>query len=186
MDNQVKVRGFRVEPGEVEAALVQHPAVIDAVVVARGEQPADRHLVAYVAVGNNEASLQPADLRPFLSERLPEYLIPSAFVLVEALPKTPAGKLDRRHLPEPSRTGRTGSQFVAPRTQAERTIAGIWQDVLEVDEVGRHENFFDLGGHSLLVVRVHERLQKLFDEPIAIVDLFRYPTVGALAEHLRR
>ncbi len=182
LDDQVKIRGFRIEPGEVEVALLQHPSVKEAVVVPRESAPGERILVAYVVTGE---SVGPVALRNHLRERLPDHLLPSAFVTLDRLPLNAHGKIDRRALPDPER-GRAELETVyeAPRTEAERTIAGIWRDVLQVDEVGVNDNFFDLGGHSILMIQAHSRLQNVFDNKIPLVELFQYPTVSALAVRL--
>ncbi|MFL5538967.1 MAG: non-ribosomal peptide synthetase, partial [Longimicrobiaceae bacterium] len=177
-DCQVKVRGFRIEPGEIEAVLRQAPGVRDCAVVAREDVPGDRRLVAYV-VGDAEAEA----LRDRLRQSLPKYMVPSAFVALQALPLTPNGKLDRRALPAPERASGETS-YVAPRRPLEAVLAEIWAEVLGCARVGVKENFFDLGGHSLLLVKVQARLCETLDRKIPIVDLFRFPTVAALAEHL--
>lgn len=124
-------------------------------------------------------------LRAFLKEKLPAYMIPSAFVALDALPLTPGGKVDRRALPSPSQLRpEPDAAYVAPRTELERTIAQIWQETLRVERVGMHDNFFDLGGHSLLLVQVHSRLCELFSPNLAIIELFEHPTVSALAKHI--
>jgi amino acid adenylation domain-containing protein len=181
LDDQVKIRGFRIEPGEVEVALLQHPSVKEAVVVPRESVPGERILVAYVVASE---SVGPVALRDHLRERLPDHLLPSAFVTLDRLPLNAHGKIDRRALPEPER-GRPELEtvFEAPRTEAERVIAGIWRDLLQVD-VGVHDNFFDLGGHSILLIQTHSRLQKVFENKIPLVELFKYPTVSALALRL--
>jgi amino acid adenylation domain-containing protein len=178
IDFQVKVRGFRIEPGEIETALRQAPGVADCAVVAREDETGDRRLVAYV-VGEAEAGA----LRAHLRRSLPEYMVPSAFVPLEALPLTPNGKLDRKALPAPELAS-PDKAYVAPRRPLEAALAGIWAEVLGVERVGVKENFFDLGGHSLLLMQVQARLSETLDRKIPIVDLFRFPTVAALAEHL--
>ncbi|HEX2092533.1 MAG TPA: phosphopantetheine-binding protein, partial [Longimicrobiaceae bacterium] len=178
LDEQVKVRGFRIEPGEIEARLAEHAGVREAVVLVREDAPGDRRLVAYV-VGGVEADA----LREHLRRSLPEYMVPAAFVVLEALPLTPNGKLDRKALPAPELVS-AGASYVAPRRPLEAALAGIWAEVLGRVRVGVKENFFDLGGHSLLLVKVQARLRETLDREIPIVDLFRFPTVAALAEHL--
>ncbi|HEX2188928.1 MAG TPA: amino acid adenylation domain-containing protein, partial [Longimicrobiaceae bacterium] len=155
-DFQVKVRGFRIEPGEIEAALLEHPALVDAVVVAREGGAGERRLVGYV-VPEAAAEVTAAALRAHLKERLPEYMVPSAVVVLERLPLTANGKVDRRALPEPEPA--TGEGYVAPRTPAEELVAGIWAEVLKVERVGATDDFFALGGHSLLATRVVSRLR---------------------------
>jgi amino acid adenylation domain-containing protein len=177
VDGQVKVRGFRIEPGEIEAALRRHPGVADCVVVAREDAPGDRRLVAYV-VGAADVDA----LRERLREELPEYMVPAAFVALEALPVTPNGKLDRRALPAPEQTSRDVSAAL-PRNALEEKVAEVWRSVLGVAEIGVHDNFFDLGGNSLLLSRVFGRLREVRGD-LRVVDLFRHTTVEALAGHL--
>jgi len=184
IDGQVKIRGFRVEPGEVEVALGGAPGVREVAVVPRQDARGDRQLVAYV-VGHPDGTPSIGALRHYAQERLPDYMVPGAFVLVPGLPLTANGKIDRRALPEAA-VGRPGEEarHVAPQTDVERAIAGIWQEVLRVERVGLYDNFFDLGGHSLLLVRVLDRLRQALPAEPTMLDLFRYPTVAALARHL--
>ncbi|HVS00275.1 MAG TPA: non-ribosomal peptide synthetase, partial [Thermoanaerobaculia bacterium] len=184
-DAQVKVRGFRIEPGEVEAALALYPGVDEAVVTARPGPAGDLRLVAYVASAAGAAG-GAGELRAYLEELLPAYMVPSSFVTLAALPRTPNGKLDRRALPSPeSLQARPERQHVEPRGDLERTLCEVWQEVLGVPEVGIHDHFFaDLGGSSLLMVRVAAKLHEILDPRISVVELFRFPTVGALALHL--
>ena len=185
-DQQVKIRGFRIEPGEIEAALGRLPGVREAVVIARqdGPEAADRRLVAYVVPDPASPPAVEA-LREALRGRLPAYMVPGAFVLLEKLPLTPNRKVDRRALPAPEAPG-AGAGFVEPGSDLERTIAEVWREVLGVERVGVQHNFFDLGGHSLLLVRLHVRLQEALGRDLALVDLFNYPNIRALAEHLGR
>jgi acyl-coenzyme A synthetase/AMP-(fatty) acid ligase len=184
-DRQLKIRGYRIEPGEIEAALRLHPAVQGAVVDARG--PADaRRLIAWI-VPREGAAPESAELRAFLRGRLPDPLVPAAFATLTELPLTPSGKVDRRALTEPleARSGYLeGVAWAEPQSALERTIAGIYGDLLRVARVGLHDNFFDLGGHSLLIVRAHQKLKEALGREIPVVDLFRFPTVAALARHL--
>jgi amino acid adenylation domain-containing protein len=183
IDHQVKVRGFRIELGEIEAALSRHPAVAQAVVTARREGEESR-LVAYV-VPAGEAP--PAGgLREHLRRSLPEYMLPSAFVVLGALPLNPSGKVDRKALPAPEGTREAASAavYADPGNELERTLAGVWREVLKVDRVGVDDNFFDLGGHSLLAAQVHARLAGLAEREVELLDLFRYPTVASLAAFL--
>ncbi len=179
-DNQVKVRGYRVEPGEVEAALVGHEAVREAVVTAREEVAGQRRLVAYVvAVRGLETT--PGELRNFLKERLPEHMLPSAFVLLEALPLLPNGKVNRRALPAPEgeRPG-PDKDYVAPRTTSERVLCDIWAEVLRLERVGRDDNFFELGGDSILSIQVVARARQAGLE-LAPSEVFEHPTPAELA-----
>jgi amino acid adenylation domain-containing protein len=182
-DHQVKLRGFRIELGEVEAVLKRGPDVQDGVVVVREDTPGDKRLVAYVVLARGrESSL--SELRDFLKEKLPEYMIPSAIVRLNDLPLTRHGKVDRQSLPAPeSERPELRAAYVAPRTRIEGTIAAIWQEVLRVEKVGVDDNFFDLGGHSLLMVQVHSKLREAFSKDISLIEMFRNPTVGSLARY---
>jgi amino acid adenylation domain-containing protein len=184
IDHQVKIRGFRIELGEVESVLGRHPTVEEAVVIAREDVPGDKRLVAYV-VASHESTPTFSELRSFLKEKLPDYMIPSAFVYPDALPITPHGKVDRRALPAPEQSrSELEAVYVAPQSEVERIIAEVWQQVLRIEQVGMHDNFFDLGGHSLLLIQIHNKFQELFKKEIPIADIFRYPTIKALAGHL--
>jgi acyl carrier protein len=158
--------------------------VRECVVTARDDGRGVLHLVAYV-VPRAPSAAEPGGLRAFLKEQLPDYMIPSAFVRLEALPLTPNGKLDRKALPAPDGAGReAGEPYVAPRSELESLIAGVWREVLEVEKVGVHDNFFGLGGHSLLVIRVNGKLREALRAELPVVEMFKYPTVSALAERL--
>ncbi|NJC74183.1 amino acid adenylation domain-containing protein, partial [Planosporangium thailandense] len=177
-DDQVKIRGFRIEPGEIEALLRGHPDVNGAVVVAREDQPGVKRLVGYV-VGQG---LDVAALRGYLAGRLPAYMVPAAFVTLEALPIGPNGKLDRRALPAPDPATIVGdAEFVAPGSDTERAIAGIWAEVLGVDRIGVHDNFFDLGGDSILSARVLSRIRATLGADLSPRAMFDAPTVAGLA-----
>jgi amino acid adenylation domain-containing protein len=192
-DNQVKIRGYRIELGEIEAVLNQHPAVKDTVVVARGdvteeESSADNpklspRLVAYIVPTGHQPSA--SDLRGFLKEKLPEYMLPSAFVPLGALPLMPNGKLNRNRLPPPDGTKPPLSrELVSPRTEIEKLVAQTWRDVLKVENVGICDNFFELGGHSLLATRIVARLQEAFNKDVPLHVMFDAPTVAELAQEL--
>ncbi|HJX28443.1 MAG TPA: phosphopantetheine-binding protein, partial [Thermoanaerobaculia bacterium] len=183
VDDQVKVRGYRVEPGEVEAVLTGHPGVETAAVVAweEKERIGSKRLIGYVVPRSR--ALTAAELRAFLAGSLPEPLIPSELIFLEAMPLTPHGKVDRRALPAPSGQG-AGVEHVAPRDETEQAVAAIWREALGVEKVGVHDNFFDLGGHSLVLARVHVLLKERLGREVSMVDLFRYPTVAALAKRL--
>jgi amino acid adenylation domain-containing protein len=184
LDQQVKVRGYRIEPGEVEAALTQHPAVREAVVLAREDGPGDTRLVAYV-VPNQPPGPSMSDLRSFLQAKLPNYMVPSTFVMLAALPLTPNGKVDRRALPAPAPTRPAlDDALVAPRTPVEAALAAIWAEILRLPQVGVHDNFFALGGHSLLATQVISRLQAAFQVDLPLRRLFEAPTVAELAQAL--
>lgn len=186
VDRQVKVRGFRIEPGEIEAELHQHAAVRACAVIVREDIVGDPRLVAYVVVTseNVQYAATIADLRRFLEERLPKYMIPSAFVLLESLPLTPNGKLNRNALPVPNQSNLTPETYIAPRTALEEQLTAIWSEILEVNQVGIHDNFFELGGHSLLVGRVSAQIRTHWQIELPIRTLFETPTVALLAERL--
>jgi len=178
-DQQVKLRGFRIEPGEIEARLLQHEGVREAVVVAREDEPGQKRLVAYcVARDGQEPSAH--ELREHVGQALPEYMVPSAFVQLEALPLTPNGKLDRKALPAPDGGAYAQREYEAPQGQVEQALAQLWQELLRVERVGRQDNFFELGGHSLLAVSLIERMrgQGMHTE---VRTLFTAPTLAELA-----
>ncbi len=179
LDAQVKVRGFRIEPGEVEAALRRHPSVADAAVVAREDGPGGRRLVGYV-VASPGAQADAGELRAHLAARVPEYMVPAAFVPLEALPLTPSGKLDRRALPAPDAGAAARAEHVAPRTEAEATLARIWRELLRVDSVGVHDNFFELGGDSILGIQVVARAAAA-GLRLAPDQIFRHQSLAGLA-----
>ncbi|HJR08608.1 MAG TPA: non-ribosomal peptide synthase/polyketide synthase [Pyrinomonadaceae bacterium] len=186
-DFQVKVRGFRIELGEIEAALMNHPAIGEAVVVAKGDAELERHLVAYYTVAAAAAETQPAEaaLRAHLKETLPDYMLPSAFVALDALPLTPNGKVDRRALPEPEQGGETPEREVTlARTPFEQTLAGIWGEVLKRERVSVYDNFFDVGGHSLLATQIVARASEAFEIELPLRSLFESPTVAELAARI--
>ena len=190
IDTQVKIRGFRIELGEVENALLSHPSVREAVVDARGEET-DKQLVVWLVgaddvVGATSGSPLRDELRTHLRASLPDWMVPARFVFVDALPLTPSGKIDRRALPAPGQEDLIKKEYVAPRGSAEGIIAGIWAELLGMEQVGVLDNFFDLGGHSLLIVQAHSRLQEHFTQASTITELFQYPTVRALAKFLKR
>lgn len=183
-DHQVKVRGFRIELGEVEAVLAQHSAIAQTAVTVKTDDSGSSSLIAYI-VTNTEVTH--GELRQFLSKQLPNHSIPSQFVILDALPLTPSGKVDRRSLPQiqmerPELT----TTYTAPTSTLEQQIADIWQDLLQMDKVGIHDNFFDLGGHSLLIIRARSRLEALLHREIPLVTLFQYPTIHALATELNQ
>jgi acyl carrier protein len=185
IDNQVKIRGQRIELGEIEATLALHPNVAEAAALAR-DLGGSRRLVAYVAPRPG-ARLDFAELRALAAERLPDSLVPSDFVLLDRLPRSSHGKLDRAALPAPERT-RPEAAHAAPRTALERTIAAVWQDLLGLHqgEVGIDDNFFELGGDSLLLLRLRSRLEAAAGRQLPVVTLFQYPTIRSLAENLER
>ncbi len=178
LDHQVKIRGFRIELGEVEAALVRHPQVREVVVVAQEDTPGDRRLVGYVV--GEEPIPTGEELRVHLKEGLPEYMVPAAFVFLDALPLTPNGKVDRKALPVPDVGTQLAHQYVAPRSPTEESLAEIWAEVLGVERVGAHDNFFELGGDSILSIQVVSRARQA-GMIITPKDLFQYQTVARLA-----
>ncbi|MEO1004642.1 MAG: amino acid adenylation domain-containing protein [Cyanobacteria bacterium J06638_38] len=186
LDHQVKIRGFRIELGEIEALLTQQPGVQESVVIARQDQPGDKRLVAYI-VTDAENRPKISDLRNAIAEKLPKYMIPTAFVTLDKLPLNPNGKVDRQGLPAPD-TARPEleAEFVAPGTATEKILAEIFAEVLEVEQVGVEDNFFDLGGHSLLATQLVAQLLKTFEAEVSVVDLFEASTVAALAERIEK
>ena len=180
-DHQVKIRGFRIEPGEIEATLGQHDGVAQAAVVAREDRAGDKHLVGYVvpAAGHVPDATM---LRQHLARTLPDYMVPAAFVVLDALPLTPSGKLDRNALPAPDQQPVT--EYTPPRTATERVLAGLWAETFGLARVGIHDNFFDLGGHSLLVTHLISKIRAAFDVELPLGTLFEVSTVAGLAERL--
>ncbi len=178
-DDQVKIRGFRIELGEIESVLAGHPAVKQAVVVAREDVPGEKRLAAYV-VGNREKALAPDQLRDYLKAQLPDYMVPPDIVLLAKLPLTANGKLDRKALPPPQQA--QTKVYVAPRTPTEEVVATIWAEVLRRDHISTQDNFFDLGGHSLMATQVISRLREQFRVEVAMRILFETPTIVELAK----
>jgi amino acid adenylation domain-containing protein len=182
IDTQVKIRGFRIELEEIESALRQSPLIQDAVVVVREDVPGDKRLAAYVVAGSKAGNLT-GELRGFLGERLPKFMMPSAFVALDQLPLTPNGKIDRNALPAPDQVKPLAEKsFVAPRTPTEEVLASIWSEVLDVEPISVTDNFFDLGGHSLLGTQVASRVREAFKVEIPLRKLFELPTVAGLAQ----
>ncbi|HVF55292.1 MAG TPA: amino acid adenylation domain-containing protein [Pyrinomonadaceae bacterium] len=180
IDHQVKIRGYRIELGEIEAALGEHEAVRQAVALAREDAPGERRLVAYiVAIEGAEPTSQA--LREHVKSKLPEYMIPAAFVFLDELPLTPTGKVDRRALPAPDETQLQRPAYEAPRTLTEEMLAKLWADVLGITQVGIHDNFFELGGDSILATRLASQVRRSFEIELPLPDLFRHPTVADLA-----
>ncbi|QPB24387.1 condensation domain-containing protein [Rhizobium sp. 007] len=188
-DDQVKIRGFRIEPGEIAARLCEHARVREAAVVARQDRAGDKHLVAYVVCGpeagsdDDDGSGLAVALRAHLGGRLPDYMVPAAFVRLEALPLTANGKLDRKGLPAPADDAYARRSYEAPQGEIETALAGIWAELLGVERVGRHDHFFELGGHSLLAVQLMERLRRL-SLGVEVRTLFARPVLADLAASL--
>jgi len=188
IDQQIKIRGYRVEIGEIEAVLHSHPAIHQSAIRAYERAPGDTALFAYIVL-EPPAVLEPILLNELLQHLrafLPEYMVPSAFAQMDALPVSTNGKLDRHALPDPAAVNYRQSQqtYLAPQTHLERQIATIWQETLQVSQVGLHDNFFDLGGHSLLAITVQQQLHEVLEREIELTELFRHTTVHALARAL--
>ncbi len=183
VDHQVKIRGFRIELGEIESAIADFPGIRQAVVVAREDAPGDKRLIAYLVAAEPDR-FRPAELREWLKERLPPYMIPAAVVALPALPLTNNGKIDRKALPTPEQASAAAGQFAAPRTQTEKAMATIWEQVLGIEKVGVHDNFFDLGGHSLLAVNLFAQITQAFGSTLSLNTLFETPTVEDLARFI--
>ncbi|QLE51261.1 amino acid adenylation domain-containing protein [Nostoc sp. C057] len=181
IDTQVKIRGFRIELGEIEVFLNQHPDIKQVVVTVREDEPGNKYLVAYLVTKDNQPT--PSTLRNFLKKKLPDYMIPAAFVFLEAFPLTPNAKINRRALPAPDISQRNLEvDFVPPRTSTEQELATIWVEVLKVKQVGIHDNFFELGGHSLLATQAISRLREAFSVDFPLRYLFENPTIAELAQ----
>jgi len=181
IDEQVKVRGFRIELGEIESVLAEHESVLEAVVVALEDKGSEKRLVAYVVTAPG-ASRNVSDLRSRLKERLPDYMIPSAFVYLDALPLTSHGKIDRRALPAPdAERPALAEAFVAPRTPAEKSLASIWTKLLGINRIGINDNYFELGGDSLLATQLVSQVRSVFEVELPLVELFRHPTLAEMA-----
>jgi amino acid adenylation domain-containing protein len=182
VDDQVKIRGFRIELGEIEAALARHPWVGEAVVMAREGAPGEKYLVAYASATADPAP-SPEELRAYLAGQLPAYMIPGVLLVLPSMPMNAHGKVDRRALAEivPGPEEGRREAYVAPRGELEESIAAVWRDLFGLDRVGIHDNFFDLGGNSLLIVKLHSRLQKALGREFPLVELFKHPTISALA-----
>ncbi len=186
IDHQVKIRGFRVELGEIEAILGQHESVQEAVVLVQGKHTGDKRLIAYLMAAEKTIP-DSYTLRRYLSQKLPDYMVPSHFHVLHRFPRTPNGKIDRKPLAAMNSISMEREQhntIVLPQTDIEQQIAEIWQTQLRVEKVGIHDNFFDLGGYSLLMVQIHQKIQSHFGRKISIVELFRHPTIHLLATHL--
>ena len=179
VDNQIKIRGFRVELEEIEEALRSYSGITDCVVVLREETDGDKRLIAYVVA---QTTLANGGLRNFLRGKLPSYMVPAAFEMIEALPLTPNGKIDRHALPEPRALSfEREDNLVPPRTPIEVMLADVWRQVLKIEQIGIHENFFDLGGHSLLAAKVVSQVRNVLDVELCMVDVFQSPTIASLA-----
>ncbi|MCP5050991.1 MAG: amino acid adenylation domain-containing protein, partial [bacterium] len=186
IDNQIKIRGFRVELGEIERRLSLHESINEAVVICKTTDNGDKHLYSYIVYnGLGEEKITGADLRRYLARTLPDYMIPSYFVPLETLPLTPNGKVDREALPNPEPNVGT-REYVAPRNPVENTLAGIWSEILGVpgERIGVHDNYFDLGGTSFEIIRINGKLREVFQLDIPVVNMYRYTTIKTLAQYL--
>jgi amino acid adenylation domain-containing protein len=185
VDHQVKIRGFRIELGEIETALKQNPAVRDSVVLAREDFPGEKYLAAYV-VAQPDALVRADALKFYLRQRLPEYMVPLAYVVMSSLPLTPNGKVDRNSLPKPETIKVNGSEeYRAPRTETEIKLTALWAEVLKIKSVGIDDNFFELGGHSLIAVRLTTEMERRLDCHVPVALLFEFPTIRQLAEKIQ-
>jgi amino acid adenylation domain-containing protein len=187
IDNQVKLRGFRIELGEVEAVINQHPVVAEAVVMVREDQPGDQRLVAYL-VTTIGVPLNIAELRESIKQQLPDYMVPAAFMSMESIPLTTNGKVDRSALPppQPANFGIDQANFVAAGNSIEEILTGIWAEILQVAQVGVADNFFDLGGNSLLGLRVITQIQERFELKVSVVRLYQYSTIRSMGQYLAK
>ena len=184
IDHQVKIRGFRIELGEIEALLAVYPAVRQCVVAAKETSPGEYALIAYLVphAEQDSSELMPEKLRRYLKEKLPDYMVPSAFMLLGEFPKTPNGKIARKALPMPENLRpQLETDYSAPGSSTEEQLTAIWQDVLKLDRIGINDNFFDLGGHSLLLVQLSSRIEKILDKKVPVMTFFKYPTIHTLA-----
>ncbi|MBL1201285.1 MAG: amino acid adenylation domain-containing protein [Nostoc sp. GBBB01] len=185
IDNQIKIRGFRVELGEIEGVINQHPSVSASVAILREDKPGNQNLIAYITLYPDK-TLTISQLRRFLQNKLLDHMLPTAFMILEAFPLTSNGKVDRRALPMPDALRpELEVAYVVPQTEVEKTIASVWQKALNLEKIGIHDNFFEIGGHSLLLVTVHSQLQEILNNAeLSTLDLFRYPTINSLVEYL--
>jgi acyl carrier protein len=187
VDDQVKIRGFRIELGEIEAALAGHSGVREAVVTAREDVTGEKRLVAYYTASDaNGPTIEAGELRSHLSNQLPDYMVPAAYVRMYRMPLTANGKLDSKALPMPEGDAHAVRGYEAPKGEIERRLVEIWADVLKVERVGRQDNFFELGGHSLLAMQVMARIRHIFDLELPMRRMFEEPTVAALADEVQR
>ena len=182
LDHQVKIRGFRIELGEIESILNTHPKIQQAVVIAREDIPGNKRLVAYLV--SKDHSLSTTQLSEFLKQKLPEYMVSYAFVVLEALPLTPNGKVDRKALPAPDGVINRTQKYVPPQTDTEKHIAAVLQEALQLEKVGIYDNFFELGANSLILVKIHSKLQETLSVEISLVDMFTYPNIKVLSQYI--
>jgi len=180
-DHQVKIRGFRIELGEIEAQLALQPGVRESVVVAREDSPGDQRLVGYVVGAPGEPTPEAAALRQALLRALPEYMVPAAYVVLPALPLTANGKLDRKALPAPEGDAFAQRAYEAPHGETEEALAAIWAELLHLERVGRHDHFFDIGGHSLLITQMITRIRQKWSVNMSMAEVFLHPTLSDLS-----
>ncbi len=185
IDNQIKIRGFRVELGEIETVLSSHDDIVQAVVVLHEYNSEDKRIIAYIVV-KDHISVSHSQIRDYLKKKLPDYMIPHYIIKLDTLPTTPSGKLDRQSLPLPQEKQQRDGSYIPPQSEVEKTIAKIWQELLHTEVVGIHDSFFDLGGHSLLLIKMLNKLQNHFGKEVKTNDFFRYPTIEMLAKYLTR
>src|SRR6185436_4711357 len=185
-DYQIKIRGFRIELGEIEAQLTAHMQVKEAVAVARDDSPGGKRLVAYVVPRNSDdaGSGLVERLRAHLQQVLPDYMVPSALVVIDRMPMTLNGKLDRNALPPPDSSAYVSREYVSPQGEVEECVADVWRELLRVDRIGRLDNFFELGGHSLLAMQASARLESRWPIDVPIRSIFDYPSLSDLAAHI--
>ena len=183
VDHQVKIRGYRIELGEIETKLSSHESVRECVLLLREDTPGDQRLVAYIVAAGSTPDAN--EIRDYLRKDLPEYMVPNDVVALDAMPLTPNGKLDRKQLPLPQDAGQpSGAEYEAPKDELQQIIVNVWQQTLNLEKVGVKDNFFDLGGHSLLIIRVHQQLKAQVEQPISLTDLYRFPTIASLTDFL--
>ncbi|MFC3926350.1 phosphopantetheine-binding protein, partial [Clostridium punense] len=180
IDNQVKIRGFRIELGEIENRLLQHESIKEAAVLVKENKDGEKYICAYVI---SDKKLQELDLKGYLKETLPEYMVPAYFVELEKMPLTANGKLDRRALPEPNLDA-TLTEYEAPRNAVEETLAKLWSEILGVEKVGINDNFFDLGGHSLKATILMSKIHKELNKEVPLKKLFKSPTIKELGKYI--
>ncbi len=181
IDQQIKIRGFRIELGEIETVLKNQPEVKDVTVIAKHSGNENR-IIAYI-IPENSGKFDESQIKLKLKNKLPDYMVPAALVSLEKFPLTSNGKIDRKSLPDPEQ-GQSGQTFVKPGSDLERKLASIWQEVLQVEQIGINDSFFDLGGHSLGIVQVQGKIKEIFGRDLNVVDMFKYPTIGSLAQFL--
>ena len=186
LDHQMKLRGFRIEPGEIESALRQYQRVNEAAVILREDVPGDKRLVAYVTPTEG-VTVKPAEMRNYLKGQVPDYMVPSTIVVLDSMPLTANGKIDPKRLPLPDQSDSVSERnYIPPSTDVERTLAEMWCQLLQLNRVGIHDDFFELGGHSLLATRLMSRIRSVFNIEIALKSLFELTTIALLAERIEK